>query len=191
MSENFIHEVARSGDSDYDVARGDSLLDDGDTPIKSEIPGVDDACWTQFVAGMITSKLTSVSDSNALGMFEMMPRRLADLGIVEKLVRTRKEVTADDGAKRYRTIWVAVFVPPLTCEKFLKSPSEQCDAFNRSMKDYAAKIASGEIEKPEVMSLSGALAILHRCGPQGLKTWESGERFPTTQAAYDRVAGVF
>jgi len=59
------------------------------------------------------------------------------------------------------------------------------------MKDYAGKVADGEIEKNPKMSLSGALAVLHRCGPMGLKTWENGEHFPATQAVYDRVAGLF
>jgi hypothetical protein len=60
-----------------------------------------------------------------------------------------------------------------------------------SMKDYVSQIESGEIEKSVNMSLSGALAILHRCGPKGLHTWETGERFPSTIAAYDRAAGIF
>ena len=166
------------------VARGDTFLDDGEeAQIKSELPDVDDACWTQFVRSMITAPLSAVSRSNALGLFEMTPRRLADLGAVKRLTRAR----SDEG----RTIWVAVFVPPLSCEKFLKNPQTQYRVFGKSMRDYTNKISTGEIGRDPKMSLSGALAILHRCGPNGLETWKSGDRFPTTMMAYDRVAGIF
>lgn len=167
------------------VARGDLLLDDEEDggQVKSQLPGVSDECWTQFVRGMITADADSVSPSNALGMFELMPRRLADLQIVAKLARAK--------GPSGRTVWVAVFIPPLTSDKFLKSPEAQYKVFTKSTQDYAKRVNSGEIEKDDDMSLSGALAILHRCGPSGLKTWSSGLRFPATEATYDRVAGVF
>ena len=169
---------------DYLVARGDSFLDeDHEQQIRSELPEVDDASWTQFVRSMITAPLSAVSRSNALGLFEMTPRRLADLGMVKRLTRSR----SDEG----RTVWVAVFVPPLSCEKFLKNPQTQYRVFGKSMRDYANKLSSGEIDRDPRMSLSGALALLHRCGPQGLETWKSGEKFPATMMAYDRVAGIF
>jgi hypothetical protein len=171
--ENLIH-----------VARGDSFIDDGeDTSLPSEVDGVTDAQWTQFVRGMICAPLIAVSASNALGMFEIMPRRLADLGIVSKLARSK--------SPQGRTIWVAIFVPPLTCDRFLKSPQAQYGAFTDSMCDYVQKMDSGEIEKPSETSISGALAILHRAGPKGLSSWKSNNRFPSTEKSYNRVAGLF
>lgn len=166
------------------LARGDSLLDEGDeAALKSVLPGVADDCWTQFVRNMIVAPVSAVSDSNAVGMFEMMPRRLADLGVVSKLARTRSDAN--------KTIWVAAFVPPLTADKFLSDQREQYRVFSDSMCDYAKRMENGEIARVPGMSLSGALAILHRCGPTGLATWERGERFPATVKSYERVAGLF
>jgi hypothetical protein len=175
---------ARGDDKLIRVARGDALLDDGDEfKLPSELPNVDDDRWTQFVWCMTCQDVGAVSPSNGVGMFALTPRRLADLGEVERLKRTRSPAG--------KTIYVAIFVSPMTCEKFLKSPKKQYEVFSRSMRDYAGKLASGDIDKDPTMSLSGALAILSRCGPSGLKTWSSGDRFPATQATYDRVAGVF
>lgn len=166
------------------VARGDTLLDDGDEgKVKSELPDVTDEQWTQFVRAMLTGKLTKVTASNALGMFELMPRRLADMGIVREPTRSK--------SPQGRTVWVTTFKAPLTAEKFLRSPQVQYTVFVQSMKDYAGKIASGAIEKDPAMSLAGALTILHKCGPSGLTTWATAEHFPATQALYDRTEGLF
>lgn len=178
--ESFVHP---EGD-EHLVARGDMMLDEGEeSALKSELPGVGDSEWTQFCRALICAKPSEVSPSNGLGMFSQTPRRLADLGMVKKLARTKSPSN--------RTIWVAVFVAPMTCSKFLSSPSKQYETFSRSTKNYADKIASGEIEKDPSMSLSGALAVLHRAGPSGLKTWESGERFEGTVSAFERVNGLF
>lgn len=180
--EPLISEGDSVNDPALAIARGDSLVDDGESKLPSELPGIDDDEWTQFVTCMATGKSDGVSPSNALGLFEMMPRRLADLGLVKRLARSKPAE---------RTIWVAVFVPPMTSDKFLRNPQVQYRVFSKSMKDYSDRISGGEIVKPAPMSLSGALAILHRAGPKGLETWATGERFPSTQASYDRVAGVF
>jgi hypothetical protein len=151
--------------------------------LPSPIAGVDASAWTRFVGAVASAPLISVSESNALGMFEMPPRRLADLGVISKLSRTRSPAG--------RTIWTGVFVPPLTCERFLRSPDMQYRVFCKSMRDYAARIESGEIAKDPQMSMSGALAILHRAGPNGLQTWSEGKQFPATQEIYERAAGIF
>lgn len=151
--------------------------------LRSALPGVPDEAWTEFVSAMVTSTVPAVSASNALGMFELTPRRLADLGLVRRLTRTRSPAG--------KTIWVAAFMPPLTCDTFLRSPSLQYRVFAKSMQDYAHRIADGDIEPLEDVSLSGNLAILHKCGPSGLKTWASSERFPATVAVFERANGVF
>lgn len=171
--------------ADPRVARGDTLLDDGDeAKLPSALPGVEDEKWTQFVRGMIVAKPEEVSPSNAVGMFFIMPRRLADLGVVSEPQRQTSPVSG-------RTVYVATFVAPLTSDKFLKNPDEQYRVFCQSMKDYADKMSRGDIERDGDMSLSGALAVLHRAGPTGLDSWSRGDRFPATEAAYDRVAGIF
>lgn len=165
------------------VARGDSFLDEDEgARLPSPIVGVDDAQWSQFVAGMVVQEPEAVSDSNEVGMFAMKPRRLGDLGFVKRLARDKK------GG---RAVWVGAFVAPLTPEKFLRDPELQYHVFAKSMKDYAKKIESGEIERPPGVSLSGSLAVLHKAGPMGLKSWSQGERFPSTEKSYERVAGVF
>lgn len=164
------------------LARGDMLLDEFEPRARSPIPNVSDEAWGAFASKCATGKLSAVSKSNALGAFEMMPRRLHDLGFVRNLSRSKV------GG---RTVWLAEFVRPLTCERFLRSLSEQRRAFAASMADYASRISSGEISVPGGESLSGALAILHRCGPRGLDTWAGGERFPSTSELHERCAGLF
>lgn len=166
------------------VARGDTLLDEAqDAALKSELEGVSDERWTQFVRGMATEDLSNVSPLNALGMFSITPRRLADLKLVVRLTRSRSPAG--------KTIWVAAFVPPLTPKRFLTDPQLQYAVFCKSCRDYVSKMDSGEIEKDPEMSKSGALAILHRAGPNGLRSWSTGERFTDTIASYERVAGIF
>lgn len=165
------------------VARGDDYLDEHeDAGLKSALPGVSDECWTQFVKALMTADANSVSKSNALGVFELMPRRLADLGVVRRLKRGK----SPEG----RTIYVAVFVPPMTCDRFLRSPQAQYRVFCKSMVDYDNRMSKGEIVRGDV-SRSGALALLHRAGPNALQTWKSGEQFSGTKKIYDKCAGIF
>lgn len=168
--------------SDLRIARGDLLLDEDLMPLASPISGVNDADWTQFVGAMIVQDPGVVSESNGLGMFDMKPRRLADLGYVKKLSR---------GDRQGRQVWLGAFVPPWTPERFLGNQPEQYTAFSRSMVDYATRIREGKLACPDGVTLSGALAILHRAGPKGLDSWSAGEVFPETQLAYARAAGVF
>ena len=166
------------------IARGDDFLDEGEEGgLKSQLPGVSDECWTQFVKALMTAKVDSVSDSNAVGIFEIMPRRLADLGIVRNVKRTR--------GPSNRVLYVAAFVPPMTSDRFLRSPQKQYEVFCASIIDYDGRMGTGEIERDPQMSRSGALALLHRCGPRGLETWKSGEQFENTKKIYDKVAGIF
>lgn len=169
--------------SAFALARGDSMLDDDAWTLESPIVNVDNVQWTQFVQVMATAPLTAVSPSNALGTFEMPVRRLADLGIVTKLVRGKSPAK--------KTIWAATFKWPMTSKKFLKSIDLQYDAFVKSMVDYVHRLEAGDIVKAPSMSLSGALAILHRAGPNGLSNWERGMRFEATEKLYNKVGGVF
>lgn len=152
--------------------------------LQSRLSGVSDEAWSQFVRCMMTGGQMSVSPSNALGLFEMMPRRLADLALVKNLRRTK--------SKTGRTIWCGTFIPPMTSGRFLQSPFTQYDVFSRSMMDYDAKMSAGSIDRPAHISRAGALALLHRAGPNALKTWtEGGARFSNTQALYDCAKELF
>jgi len=157
--------------------------------LKSELEGVSDEAWTDFALALKTAQIGAVSASNAYGMFELKPRRLADLGLIRNVFNTRGPTN--------RMVWVGEWVPPMTQKKFLSSPTEQYKAMAKSMNDYVARLRSGSIPrpdggKPQGMSLSGALAILHRCGPSGLKTWnDEPNRFPETAALYQKANGIF
>jgi hypothetical protein len=160
----------------------DSMEDPLNGPPQRILPDINDEQWLTFIGHMATAGLTGVSDSNALGLFEMMPRRLHDLGLLKQLKRSQSEAG--------RTIWIGSFVQ-LSSRKFLTSPRIQHMVFRRSMELYAKDITLGVIKKDPLMSLSGALAILHRCGPQGLESWASGKRFEHTEKLYNKVAGIF
>lgn len=172
------------------VARGD--VGDWAESCASEIAGVSDEAWSRFVEAMKTAPLGEVSSSNALGMFELTPRRLADLGVMSsRLRRTKSPITK-------KTIWTGWFLKdgkidrtPASADAFLRSPWRQYDAFAASMRDYASRIASGAVAVPDGVSLAGALAILHRAGPRGLENWSAGNRFKATEALYERARGAF
>lgn len=148
-----------------------------DSPIES----VSNAAWTEFVRVMLTAPIGAVSASNCLGAFAMAPRRLQELGVLEKLSRTKSR-------RSKRTIWATSSVRDQDrATEFLKSLSLQFKLFTKSMKEYASKFEKDELKLPHDCSLSGALAILHRAGVAGL----TGERFPATQAAYEKANGIF
>ncbi len=151
--------------------------------IESPLPGISDRKWTDYVLAMRSQKVSDVSPSNDVGMFSMKTKRLADLGLVKGPV----QVKAPNG----RNVWAGVFIPPMTANKFLTDPLVQYKAFVDSNKDYANKIGRGEIARPsEDMSLSGMLAVLHRCGPKGLESW-SKKKLPDTEKLVSKVNNIF
>ncbi len=154
--------------------------------LPTELPGVaDDAAWTEFVFAMRTALPQALSASNGYGMFELKPRRLADLGLMDNLRRAR-------GAGG-RVVWAGDFVKPLTAKKFLASPTEQYKAFGESMRRYVAALQDGSLGSAGVtdLSLSGMLAVLHRNGPHGLSNWAAGDHFTDTEALVALANGVF
>lgn len=158
--------------------------------LKSEIPGVTDEQWTRFAITMKTASSNNISASNALGAWEIRPRRLADLGIMKNISTTR--------SPSGRMVWIGEFVKPLTQKKFLADIKKQYQVFADSMKKYVVMVRSGEIKKPETWdpkgptTASGILAILHRAGPSGLENWcDETKRFPDTVALVGKVNGIF
>lgn len=147
--------------------------------LKSEIEGVSDEEWTTFAVAMRVAPYGAVSASNALGAWQMRLRRLEDLGLVKNL--------------RKQGAWIGDFVAPLTRRKFLESPLVQYKTFAASMRRYVGGIEDGSVPTEDLgLSLSGMLAVLHRCGPHGLVSWgrESG-RFSDTVSLVQKVDGVF
>lgn len=179
--ESFTEEVVL-GDAEVEVARTPEPLED--QPRRSPITHVSDAAWEHFCNLMVQAPSDAVSPANNLGMYELTPRRLEDLGIVKRLTRARHP-------KSGRTVWVADFIEPYSAERLLASPQLQYLCFACSMLDYAERMKKGALVRPKKMSLAGALAILHRMGPRGFESWARGPRLPETEALFTRVEGVF
>lgn len=187
--------------------------------LPSAIEGIPNEAWTQFVLAMRTALPGAVSASNSLGMFEMRPRRLADLRQSE-LVNVAPQLAPESAfgkllggsdralienlrgtrAATGRMVWVGEWSKPLSQKMFLESPELQYRAFAASMVKYIDGLRDGAIDQPEEgvdddMSLAGALAILHRCGPRGLVSWGAsetdGSRFNDTQELYSKTNGIF
>jgi hypothetical protein len=60
------------------------------------------------------------------------------------------------------------------------------------MQKYFEQMRSGEILQPLGVSVSGALAILHRAGPSALSKWAGTEGlFDTTRELFRAANGVF
>ena len=160
-----------------------------DKVLKSELKDVSDAAWTNFILALKTASLGSISASNSFGMFELRPKRLCDL----KMMTKPKSMRSPNG----RLIWAGNFIVPLTQKIFLCTPGIQYKALVLSLKHYIDGIENGQIFIPKYasgkgMTLSGALSILHRSGPNGLKNWiDEKKRFPETVALYEKCNGIF
>lgn len=154
----------------------------GVPPLRSEIPGVSDEAWTSFAVAMRRADPSTVSEEGEVGMFGLKMRRLADLNLVRGLRKVRSP-----GGKTMT--WVGEWTPPLDRERFLASPRAQYRVFSVSMARYAELVRGGDL--PRGATLSGALAILHRCGPPGLRSWSRGQVFPRTADLFQRVNGIF
>jgi hypothetical protein len=88
------------------------------------------------------------------------------------------------------------FVLPMTRRKFLENAGVQYRVFAVSIGRYVDGLRTGAVpqpdEAPEGMTLSGALAILHRVGPNGLVKWaDESARFSDTNDLYLRTNGLF
>jgi hypothetical protein len=151
--------------------------------LPSPLPGVSADAWTRFVLDMRAQAPGAVSPSNAIGMFAMMPLRLIDLGFAKNARRMRSPASG-------RVVTAVEFISPMTEERFTGSPALQYATFVKSMTDYDRKLKTPD--KSGGMTRSGALAVLHRSGPKGLKSWsDPKKRFPATEELYRRVNGIF
>lgn len=162
--------------------------------LKIELASVSDADWTRFVLAMKTAAVDSVSGSCALGAWEMRPRRLVDLGLMTNLHSVKTPL----GRRSYDGDFIGDVDPErssLTRKMFLENQEVQYLVFATSMRRYVDRLTDGSIEHGQAdpnMTLSGALAILHRCGPNGLAKWgDESARFSDTVDLYNRVNGLF
>jgi len=160
--------------------------------LTSPLPGVSDVAWRSFVRAVVTKdadedgapglrSLDAKSKSGGFGCFDIRPKRLLDLGIMRNLRRS----TSSGG----RQIYVGDFVPPMSERKFLYGPTQQSDTFVESMRRY--DVAVSDADRPEGLSRSGVLALLHRAGMGGLSGWASGRRLANTVALVERANNLF
>jgi hypothetical protein len=148
--------------------------------MESSLKGVSNAEWFRFVVMMGSHKLNFVSKSGRLGGYGMTTRRLVEL----KLGKSESQNPETKTGKQ-----VFTFRPPWTQAKFLANPRAQYVAFSRSMRLYHTAMQSGVLQRPEGLSLAGALCVLHFGGRGALQGWP--KLFGNTQAQYERVRKLF
>ena len=144
---------------------------------ESPLRGVNDAQWSRFVAVLEVQPIGAVSDSGGLGAYDIRPRRLVELGRATNL----RYVQAPSG----RWIHVCDF----DGERFLADPIAQYSVLSRSISLYYAALKGGELQMPKDVSLSGALAILHRGGRGAFKAYP--DLFDNTRSLYEAAKEIF
>lgn len=145
---------------------------------KSPLVGVNDAAWDRFVVAMSTQAICGKSRYGGLGSFDLTPKRLGELGVLTNMRRQAKPPG----------LWIGDFVAPYTETKFLRDAEEQYVLFKRSTKLYDDELT--HIARPEGVSRSGALAIMHRGGSEALTSWPA-RGFKTTREVFARANNLF
>jgi hypothetical protein len=156
---------------------------------RSPFADISDVEWTRFVRAMTVQAICAVSDSGGLGCYDLRPRRLVELGLMEKGSLRRVRGSYE------RQVQVGTFVAPapgeraMTDERFLGDLDAQHDAFIASVRAHLDDIATGRVQVPAGVSRAGALAILHRGGRAALAAWP--ELLSHTAALYERAKDCF
>lgn len=151
------------------------------TLMPSPLPGVSPKAWKQYVDVCDVQPHNAISASGGYGSYDLRPRRLVELGYATNL-----------GAKitdNRRNVHTCEFVLPWTEKRFLSDFLAQYAAFSRSNLLYHRALLSGELKKPDEMSLSGALAILHLGGRGALE--QHDKLFSNTREMYERAKEIF
>jgi len=152
----------------------------------SPLVGVTDVAWNRFLGVMHVQAINAVSTSGGFGCFDLRPRRLAEIRIMRDVKLERRSRDEDLGGKR--AVYVGEFVSS-TREAFLNSFPMQLDAFVKSNRLYDIVLRQ-ELHRPEGVSRSGALAILHRGGKGALATWPE-KALEETKALFERANLIF
>lgn len=147
----------------------------------SPLEGVSNRAWEHFVKILEVQPSNIISASGGLGAYGMRPQRLIELGYAQKMPPTR--------TAKGRQVQNCEFVLPWTQKRFCTDAVVQFNAFSKSNLMYYRALMSGELKKPKDVSVSGALAILHRGGTGALRSWP--HLFTDTRALYERAKGIF
>lgn len=147
----------------------------------SPLEGVSNSAWERFVKTLEVQLSSATSESGGFGAYSMRPQRLIELGYAQKLPPTRTAAG--------RQIQECEFVLPWTKKRFCTDALVQFEAFSKSNVVYYRALMNGELKKPKEVSLSGALAILHKGGEGALRAWP--KLFTDTRDFYERAKGIF
>jgi len=153
------------------------------------IPGVPLVRWERFITIMAVAPKTQVTPRGRLGMFGMDARCLADVNFMSK----PKKVTIGGETG----VWMGEWKSPLSQETFLDSTPAQYEAFKRSMRQMAPKVAGfvGRSVDGVKATLSGLLGVGHLAGEAGVAGWisdpETRQRFKATTDNFKKTNGVF
>jgi hypothetical protein len=175
---------------------------------ESPLRGVTRDAWRTFYVGLEMQAPGEISESGGLGMFDIRPRRLVELGyatglrserrpvqhkwIGERCTRcklTRSEDVEQETCPNGRQIQVCEFILPWTQTRFLGNPYAQYTAFAQSMRLYYDALREGNLAKPKDVSVAGALVMLHRGGRGALEAWP--QIFAGTKTLFDKVQKAF
>ena len=149
--------------------------------LPSPIAGVSAESWKRYYSAFEIQPVDAISASGGYGSFDLRPRRLVELNYARNL---GTKVT-DNG----RHIQTCEVILPWTERRCLGNFLAPYAAFARSNLMYYQALSSGQLEKPAEMSMSGALAILHRGGRGALKNHEN--LFSDTRALYEKARDIF
>lgn len=144
--------------------------------------------WLRFVKTFIVAK--PAFPDFRLGYFGITVRRLTDLGAMKD-----PKVMNING----RHLWAATWINPKSYQDFLANFDAQYELFCQSMSDYAdnAELLNykGMTIDNKRATLSGLLAIAHRCGVDGAKQWFTNKdnrlKFLRTKDAFEKATGIF
>jgi hypothetical protein len=156
---------------------------------RSPLPGVPLRSWERYITVMVVSPKNHVSPRGRLGYFGMDARRLADVGF---MTRPRKATVGGETG-----VWTGNWVSPLTDEAFLGNAPVQYEAFARSMRGLAGKVAPlvGIKIDGRAATLSGLLAAGHLAGDAGVLTWVRDpsirSKFRATTSNFEKANGLF
>jgi hypothetical protein len=175
---------------------------------ESPLRGVTREQWRAFYAGLQVQPHNTISESGGLGIFDIRPRRLVELGYATGLRSERRPTThawASGVCTRCRTsrsaatdmetclngrqIQICEFVLPWTQARFLANPYAQYTALAQSTRLYYDALRDGKFVKPKDATMAGVLAVLHRGGRGALEAWP--KLFSGTKALYKKIHKAF
>jgi len=184
---------------------------------ESPLRGIRREAWYVFYRGLEVHPSSNViSESGGLGMYDIRPRRLVELGYATGLRSLRRPVQhswiggerprfEEKRCERCKSVWtedteletcpagrqiqVCEFVLPWTQKRFLDNPLAQYTALAQSMRLYFDAMREGKLVKPKDATVAGSLAVLHRGGRGALEAWP--KLFKGTQELYEKVQGAF